>query len=173
MDVRQPIISEISRRKKYKLLTEHLEPFYSILEVGSGTDWLSNRLVQNGFSNVTTLDINNTGADIVGDINKWRELQIGENSFDVVIALEVIEHVDCLSSLCSICKRDGLIMLSSPHPKWDWLMKFLELIKLLQKRTSPHSNLTDFNKISLNRVVLKRPFLIHQVAIFKNHNVCQ
>ena len=88
--------------------------------------------------------------------------------FDVVLALEVIEHVDCLECLRALCKEDGYILLSSPHPDWDWVMKLLERLHLNQRRTSEHSNLTDFETIDLIPVELKRPLFIHQVALFRN-----
>lgn len=161
------IISDISRRLKLKVLLKHLQYGASILEVGSGFGWFSEQLITNGYK-VTTIDIENPKADIIGDINEWESLGVEKNSFDAVVALEVIEHVDCLSSLCSTCKIGGLIMLSSPHPNWDWAMKILESLKLTQKRTSPHINLTYFENIQLPAVERKRPLFIHQVAIFRN-----
>jgi hypothetical protein len=46
-----------------------------------------------------------------------------------------------------LLKPGGILMLTSPLPHMDWLMRFLERIGLNQKRTSPHVNLTDFKKI--------------------------
>lgn len=163
---RQPILSEISRHRKLGLLLKHLPPKCSILEVGPGAGWLSGRLREAGFR-VTTLDLCGP-ADIVGDITRWEELGLRPGSFDAVVAMEVIEHVDCLDALRALCRPDGLIMLSSPHPRWDWLMRILERIGLNQQRTSEHTNLTDFSEITLAAKVRKRPLLIHQVAIFIN-----
>ena len=146
---------------------KYLRPNSSILEVGAGSGWFAQRLSDKGH-NVIMLDIVNPRADIIGDINQWRKLGIKKESFDAVIALEVIEHVDCLSALSSVCRIDGLIMLSSPHPNWDWAMKILEALHLNQKRITPHINLTDFKKINLPAIKRKRPLFIHQVAIFKN-----
>jgi len=166
---KQPILSEISRRRKLKLLLKYLRPESSVLEVGAGDGWFSSQLRQHGHRAVT-LDLREP-ADIVGDILAWQALGLDSESFDAVVALEVIEHVDCLEALCNLCKKDGLIMLSSPHPRWDWLLKILENFGLTQKRTSEHSNLTDFNKIKLEPVVLSRPLYIHQVAIFRNKKI--
>ncbi len=163
---KQPLLSEISRRNKLRLLKKHCPQGCSILEVGTGSGWFAEQLRKAGY-NVTTLDIVGS-ADIVGDITNWRQLGMSADSFDAVLALEVIEHVDCLSALQELCRPDGLIILSSPHPKWDWVMKLLEILHLNQKRTSDHNNLTDFQSIKMPAKVMKRPLMIHQVAIFIN-----
>lgn len=38
-------------------------------------------------------------------------------------------------------------MLTFPVPHFDWNMKILEVIGINQKRTSPHSNLIDFQGV--------------------------
>jgi hypothetical protein len=40
---------------------------------------------------------------------------------------------------------------------------------LTQKRTSPHCNLTDFAKLPLPILKLRRPLWIHQVGVFRNN----
>lgn len=164
-----PLLSEISRNNKLKLIEKHCTPQDSILEVGSGSGWFAAKLRQHGYR-VTTLDLV-APADIMGDINQWAQLGIRAGSFDVVVALEVIEHTDCLAALQAVCKTDGLIMLSSPHPNWDWVMQTLEFLKLTQTRTSPHDHLTDFRKIKLPNVLNKRPGFVHQFAIFINRAI--
>lgn len=166
---RQPVVSELSRRSKLRLLLRHLPPLSSVLEVGAGEGWFAAQLGARGHR-VTTLDLARP-ADIVGDINSWRALGIRAGSFDAVVALEVIEHVDCLAALRAVCRTGGLIFLSSPHPEWDWCMRLLERLSLTQTRTSPHSNLTDFATIPLPAVVRRRPMFIHQVAIFRNEEL--
>lgn len=161
-----PLISEFSRNNKLKLILKHCNSQDSILEVGSGSGWFAAKLRQRGYR-VTTLDLVSP-ADIRGDINQWDKLGIRAGAFDVVVALEVIEHTDCLAALQAVCKAGGLIMLSSPHPKWDWVMKTLEFLKLTQTRTSPHDHLTDFRKIKLPSVLNARPGWVHQFAIFIN-----
>jgi 2-polyprenyl-3-methyl-5-hydroxy-6-metoxy-1,4-benzoquinol methylase len=162
----QPIVSEISRRRKLKLLTKFISPQSTVLEVGAGDNWCANNLRSLGYK-VTTLDLQQP-ADIIGNILEWGKLGLKKNTYDVVVALELIEHVDCLGALEALCKENGFIMLSSPHPHWDWVMKILEFLHLTQKRTSAHTNLTDFRKIDLVPIVRQRPLFIHQVAIFRN-----
>lgn len=163
---RQPLLSELSRQRKFALLEKHLPAQARILEVGTGDGWFARKLRALGHT-VVTVDLA-PPADVVGDILNWRTLPLGAHAFDAVVALEVIEHVDCLDALRALCKTDGLILLSSPHPRWDWVMKILEAIHLTQRRTSPHCNLTDFSTLALARVAFKRPLWIHQVALFRN-----
>lgn len=163
---KQPLLSEISRRNKLRLLKEHCPQGCSILEVGTGSGWFAEQLRETGYK-VTTLDVVGP-ADIVGDITNWKQLGMAPGSFDAIVALEVIEHVDCLPAVQELCRPNGLIILSSPHPKWDWAMKLLEIFHLNQKRTSEHNNLTDFQSIEMPAKVMKRPMMIHQVAIFVN-----
>lgn len=161
-----PLLHTIFRDRRRKLLQGFLSPDDRVLEVGPGNGWLAATLSAEGYD-VTTLDIV-PPADIVGDINDWRDLGIRRHSFDVIVALEVIEHVDALEALQAVCKPFGLIMMSSPHPNWDWVMKVAEALHLNQRRTSPHDNLTDFAEIPMPAVMHKRPMWVHQVAIFRN-----
>ncbi len=163
---KQPLISRLSANHKFNLALKHFPAGISILEVGSGSGEFANRLNRQSFQ-VTTLDLK-APADIVGDIKHWRDTRYRSPSFDAVVALEVIEHVDCLVALTQICRPGGLIMLSSPHPDWDWLLNILEKCGLLQRRTSAHKNLLDFEQLPLVAVVRQRPMFFHQVAIFKN-----
>lgn len=59
------------------------------------------------------------GVDIVHDLNK-RPYPIKDNSFDVIYANQVLEHLDAplddtLLELCRICKPDGRIKIIVPH----------------------------------------------------------
>lgn len=162
----KPILSELSRRRKLHLLLRHLPVGSRVLEVGSGDQWFSRQLRKAGMQ-VTTLDLK-PPADIVGNILHWRNLGIKSGQFDAVVALEVIEHVDCIESLKALCRDEGLLFLSSPLPSGDRFMRWLEKLHLTQHRTSPHCNLTDFRTLPLVPLVLKRPLFIHQVGLFLN-----
>jgi 2-polyprenyl-3-methyl-5-hydroxy-6-metoxy-1,4-benzoquinol methylase len=163
----EPILSGISRRRKLALLLRHVLPSSRILEVGSGDGWMSTRMRAHGHR-VTALDISAPLADVHGDVLQWQTLGLDACAYDMVVALELIEHVDCLDALRALSKPHGLIFLSSPHPRWDWAMKLLEAAGLNQRRTSAHSNLTDFLEIPLERVALSRPAWVHQVGMFRN-----
>jgi 2-polyprenyl-3-methyl-5-hydroxy-6-metoxy-1,4-benzoquinol methylase len=159
-------ISSISRVRKLALFVANVPPGSRVLEIGPGEGWFSAELRARGYA-VTTLDLEGN-ADIQGDVRTWRGLGIEPGSFDAIVALEVVEHVNCLEDMKGICRPDGFILMSSPHPDWDWLMKGLEALRLTQRRTSPHDYLVDFSQIDLEPIVLRRPMHVHQVALFRN-----
>jgi len=87
--------------KNYADLTRFISYFYqidsvfklkprTILEVGVGNNLVSNYLKQSGFK-VTTVDINkNLKPDVVGNL---ANLPFLDNTFDVVLAFEILEHI--------------------------------------------------------------------------------
>ncbi|HZP17239.1 MAG TPA: class I SAM-dependent methyltransferase [Terriglobales bacterium] len=143
-----PILSDYAKGKKVAYFTRDLPKDARILEVGCGDKWLGQALREAGFLNYTGLDVV-ADADIVGDIRDWRSLGIQPASFDVIMAFELIEHVDCIQELYDILKPGGLLMMTSPLPHMDWLCKMFEAIGLNQRRTSPHSNLVYFRNLKL------------------------
>lgn len=141
-----PWLSDIARRKKIEYFLAPIPRDARILEIGCGSKWVGDYLRQNGWSRYIGLDLF-PPADVVGDIRHWRELGLKPASFDVIVAFEVIEHVNCFAECYSLLKPGGRLLLTSPVPHMDWAMKILEWCGLNQQRTSPHSNLTYFRKI--------------------------
>ena len=143
-----PILSDYARKRKIEYFVKGLPKRLKILEVGCGGGWLRNYLKSMGHTGYVGLDV--TGpADIVGNILEWRVLGIRPESFDVVVAFELIEHVDCVQEMFDILKPGGLLMMTSPVPYMDWLCLLLEWLGLNQKRTSPHNHLIYFKDLPL------------------------
>jgi SAM-dependent methyltransferase len=145
-----PLLSKYAQKKRIEYSVKDIPKQARILEVGCGNGWFGNYLKRNGWENYVGLDIA-PPADIVGDILDWRELGIKEGSFDLIIAFEVVEHVNCFQESFDILKPGGLLILTSPVPHMDWLCKLLEMAGLNQKRTSPHEHLLYFKDIPLFR----------------------
>jgi cyclopropane fatty-acyl-phospholipid synthase-like methyltransferase len=141
-----PLLSQYAQKIKIDYFLKTISKQDRILEIGCGTGWVSNYLKQNGRMNYVGIDLV-PPADIVGDIHDWRTLGLTEESFDAIIAFEVVEHVDCLKECYNLLKYGGKLMLTSPVPHLDWILNFLELIGLNQKRTSPHNNLIYFKHV--------------------------
>lgn len=141
-----PLISRYARKEKLAFFVRNIPKESKILEIGCADGWLGRYLKTSGYKKYVSLDIL-PPADIIGNIRDWRKLGIQEESFDVIIAFETIEHVDCFQEIFDILRHGGILMMTSPVPHMDWLCILLEKIGLLQKRTSPHTNLTYFQNI--------------------------
>lgn len=141
-----PALSAYAQRKKIDHFLAPLPKDAHILEIGCGSRWAGDYLKANGWSHYVGADLE-PPADIVGDIRNWRALGLQPESFDAIIAFEVIEHVDFTPEALALLKPGGLLLLTSPVPHMDWAMKLLEAAGLNQRRTSPHDHLVYFDRI--------------------------
>lgn len=141
-----PLLTNISRRKKINYFFEAIPKDASILEIGAGSGWVNSYCKANGYTNYVGLDLDGT-ADVIGNIKNIDSLPFKPKQFDVIIAFEVIEHVDLLEECRFFLKDGGLLILTTPLPTMDWLCFAFEKIGLNQKRTSPHCNLTNIKNL--------------------------
>src|SRR3989338_10406997 len=132
-----PLLSNYAERKKIRYFIDTIPKEKSILEIGCGSGTLMQYMKSNGWKNYSGVDLA-PPADIVGDIKNWEQIGIQKESFDIIIAFEVIEHVDCIRECFDILKPGGQLLVTTPVPHMDWLCKLLEKIGFNQKRTSPH-----------------------------------
>lgn len=142
------VLSKFARQKKIEYFFKGMSLNKKILEIGCADGWLGQYLKNKGYNNYIGLDII-PPADIIGDIREWEKLGIKKESYDVIIAFEVIEHVDCFKECFDILKPGGKLMITTPLPNRDWILKIFETFHLNQKRTSPHENLTYLKNIKL------------------------
>lgn len=116
-----------------------------ILDFGCAEGWVARWAKAGGWLDLCGLDIVGP-ADIVGDIRDWRVLGLEPASFDVIVAFEVVEHGDYAKPLRELLKPDGLLFVTTPVPRWDRLCLAMEAMRILQRRTGPHTNLVDLNE---------------------------
>lgn len=141
-----PLLSSYAAGKKMEYFLRDVPKDAAILEVGSGSGWVGPYLQRHGWHNYLGLDLA-APADIVGDIRDWRALNLHPDFFDVILAFEVVEHVDCFDACYELLRPGGKLMVTTPVPHMDWAMKMLEWIGLNQKRTSPHDHLIYLNDV--------------------------
>lgn len=160
-----PLLSDYAKVKKFEYFFKGISHDAKILEIGCSSGWLKNILFKNKYLDYTGLDII-PPADIVGDIRNWQKLGLKKKTFDVIVAFEVVEHVDCFRECWALLKNGGLLLLTSPVPHFDWVCKLLETLGLNQKRTSQHKCIY-LSKISFFRLLkFKNVGLIAQWGIF-------
>lgn len=145
-------LSWYARRGKVKFFLHRLPKDGVILDVGCADNWFKRAAAECGWTNVVGLDLC-PSADIVGDVSHWRELGLEPHSIDAIIAFEVVEHGDFSEPLHDLLKPDGQLVVTTPIPRMDPVCRFLERLRLLQRRTSPHTHLTDLRRYPRFEVV--------------------
>ena len=125
-----------ANRRKLGFLLPELSPEARILDLGCGGMWLTRALRARGFDCVG-IDVQ-PPADIVANVKDHR---FSEAAFDVVVALEMLEHEDCGGEIRRILRPGGKLIVSTPSPSWDWLLWIGEKLSLCQPRSTPHCNL--------------------------------
>jgi 2-polyprenyl-3-methyl-5-hydroxy-6-metoxy-1,4-benzoquinol methylase len=114
----------------------------------------------------------NPPATVVGDVRNWKSFGFKAESFDVIVALEVLEHVDCMDDCFALLKPGGRLLVTSPYPPADRFLEKLEKWKLNQPRTSPHDHLFFFEETHQFQIVkMWRPLRMSQWCIFKRRKV--
>ncbi len=141
-----PLLSAIARRKKTAFFLDPLPKSARILEIGAGSGWAGAYLKRHGWRHYTGLDVV-PPADVVGDVRAWDRLGLAAGSFDAVVAFEVVEHVDCFAACRDLLAPGGKLLVTTPLPHRDWVMKALEAVGLNQKRTSPHDHLVYLDRV--------------------------
>ena len=140
------IISNYAREKKISYFFQDVPIHAKILEIGCGDGWVKQKLNQLGYENYVSLDLY-PPADIVGNIKDWEQLGLEADGYDIIIAFELVEHVDCFDECFSLLKKGGKMLITTPVPHMDWFLRMLEFLNLNQKRTSPHNNLLYIKKL--------------------------
>jgi SAM-dependent methyltransferase len=162
-----PILSDTARWLKKKYFLDTISKEDTVLEIGCGNGWVGRYLQKRGVTHVTGIDIS-PPATVIGDIREWKSLGLRALSFDVIIAFELLEHVDCMGDCYALLKSGGRLMATSPYPPADWIMEKLEKWKLNQPRTSPHINLMYFKESAQFGIMrLCRPLGLAQWCIFR------
>ena len=151
-----------ANRQKLKFFLPFLKPEHKIIDLGCGNMWLTNYLKKLGYDCIGFDE--SFPADIVGNVKTYT---FKEAFFDAVFALEIVEHIDCTEEIKRMLKPGGILMVSTPVPYMDRLLRIGEHLSIFQKRTSPHSNLIYLKKIPLKLIKKKNLFGIVQCGVFQ------
>lgn len=121
-------------KKRYTYQLKDIPDFYEgkkVLDIGCGWGVGAKELVEQGASEVLAIDFNDEAIDLAkqkysddkityvcGDL---LEQDYHEGSYDVVVAVEIVEHVtyvelgDLLEKIYSLLKDDGKLYITTPH----------------------------------------------------------
>jgi 2-polyprenyl-3-methyl-5-hydroxy-6-metoxy-1,4-benzoquinol methylase len=148
-------LSRYARTKKLPYFFARIPKDACVLDLGCASGWVKTWAEARGWDGVVGIDLR-PPADVVGDVRDWKDLGIEPHSFDVIVAFEVIEHGDMSDALLDLLKPDGLLMVTTPVPRLDWVCKALETARVLQPRVGEHSHLVDLREYPGFTVVDRR-----------------
>jgi dolichol-phosphate mannosyltransferase len=178
---KKPIVTRYVANKRVKLILNRLKRFdknkIKILDVGCGDRYITDKIKNKGYNimGVDRLTKKNCrwitkDPDYVMDA---RHLKFKDNSFDVVISLEVIEHCDCISEINRVLKPKGIFFCSTPTPFSDWVRRILIFLHLLENQDfEGHDHITDLRKVPMKLLKYRKMFLwTSQFGIFTKRMV--
>jgi len=96
----------------------------SILILGSGSGSFDKRLIDNGYNNITSCDINKDNYKLTNtnfikvNLDTQFDKKI-KTKYDLIVGLEIIEHLnspfDFLRSCKNLLNKDGILIVSTPN----------------------------------------------------------
>ena len=156
-----------ARKGRIRFFLPFLRAGDRVLEIGSGEGWFRHAVAESLAVDYLTMDLEQP-ADIRGDICDWQQFGLAPASFDAIVAFEVVEHVACFPQCLELLKPGGLMLITTPMPHMDWLLKIVEALHLTQQRTSPHRHLVYLKDVPGFTVDKARaPFGVGQWAVFR------
>ncbi len=153
------LLSSFLIKQRQNTVKPYLNKKKNILDLGCGV-YRWDDLLQS--------DVSYTGVDIEADIISYNkkhypeyvfyqknldqeELSLPENNFDLVIMLAVLEHLEkpikILSEVKDTLRDDGIIILSTPHPRGESILEIGSKVKIFSQDKHQHQPLFDREKI--------------------------
>lgn len=168
----KPFITRYVANKRLNLILRSLKRYerkvkkdqIKILDVGCGNGYFTKEIRKRGY-NVVGIDKHTPKTA------KWMSFQpdyvmdalnmdFPDNSFDIIIALEVIEHCPCVPEINRVLKPEGLFFCSTPTPRTEWLRHIVVGLGLLEAQDfENHDHIVDLRKVPMRLLKLRKMFL--------------
>jgi len=165
------IIGRLANRKRMNLIVRENSRHMAILDLGCGEGEVVRTLRSDGF-NIIGIDPNLPAGSETSYLLRKSAYETGfeDNTFDCVLCLETIEHLDpkVYLEISRILKRGGKLFVTTPKRRWNWLIEFLSSIRLSDPLVTPHINLVDPQDIPLELIRHKSFMLVEWWGIYLN-----
>jgi SAM-dependent methyltransferase len=140
-------------RRRIRLVRSQVSKKMAILDVGCGSGWLVETLRREGY-NAIGIDPNLQDANSSSYLLKRSAYETGfaDNSFDCIICLETIEHLEprVYAEIRRIGKNEGWLLITTPKKRWNGVIEFLSFVRLSEPLITRHINLVDPHDIPFN-----------------------
>lgn len=153
------LLSNFLAKRRQQIIKPYIREKNKVLDLGCGIFRWENYIRD---------EMSYTGIDIEADIISYNKihypdhhfvlkdldeeiLSFPENYFDLIIMLAILEHlknpVKVLCELKNILTNDGIIIISTPHPRGERILNLGSKIKLFSQDKHQHQPLIDANKM--------------------------
>ena len=154
---------KFSQILKLKKILPFLNKKMKIIDLGCGDMWLTNYLKNEGYD-IVGLSLKHP-ADIIGDVKTYK---FKKNFYDAVLAIEMVEHVDCFKEIEYMLKPGGILIITTPTPHLDWFCFLMEKLGLFQSRgETPHKYLVYLKDIPFFKPILTKSYVLVQFGVFR------
>ncbi len=166
-------------RRRIKLILKYarLNPHKSLMDIGTGPGWLP-KIASRFTKNVFAVDVSKNQIKLaekyIGKPNftfrkgSFYKIPARDKSFDVVIASEVLEHLEfpdkALSEAFRILKDEGVLIITVPYKEKIKYTTCMHCYKL----TSVNGHLHSFDLKSLKNILQKSGFRIVSYRLFNS-----
>lgn len=141
----EEFISDYDVERRKELIFKHLLSSVSfskkqILEIGSGTGRFSKEIMDQSAS-LTILDIGynlvskvSIAMNCIGTVGDAVKLPFSDNTFDLIISSECIEHtlepLQSIREMCRVCRSGGHICFTTPNRLWYPILILAKLLNI-------------------------------------------
>ncbi len=164
------LVTHLVRYFRKPFIINHLDQKWKILDLGCGDLWLTKYLRKLNY-NVVGIDKSLDAKypyTIECDANN---LPFDDNSFDCVLMVEVVEHINpktAYSEIRRVLKPNGKIIVTTPNPKFEWFIELLKKLRIVKYHGSPHINTIYLDELPFELITKFNMFLIDQVGFYVN-----
>jgi len=138
-------------------LKEFIGKDCKILDVGCGAGFHTNKLSSQGFINVSGLDISKQSLEVAKKFDETKSvkyyegdaysLPFDDNSFDAIISMDFLEHVDeperVIKEISRVTKKGGIFFFHTFNRNWlSWLV-IIKFVEWFVKNTPKNMHVID------------------------------